>query len=238
MGRSAAVTTVAAATLATLILAACGSGGQLADQELSGATREPTTVVVESALPDALADDEPALLRPPEGGLLLVYFGYTHCPDICPTTLLTLKRAVERLADDDRDRVAVAMVSVDPERDSSEILANHVEHFLADAPVRHAFRTDDQVLLDRVTDSFGVTAVKEPYGDQPDEYEVAHSAQVFAVDDQGRILVEWTFGTESEPIADDISTLLARIDGGVDTEQGGTAQSADSTLKRTEQGAD
>ncbi|MCZ7529935.1 MAG: SCO family protein [Acidimicrobiia bacterium] len=210
-----------ATAVALLIVAACGSDDQRADRELSGATKEPLPVVDESELPDALADDEPTSLRPPEGGLLLVYFGYTHCPDICPTTLLTLERALERLPEDDRDRVAVAMVSVDPERDSSEIFANHVEHFLADAPLRHAFRTDDQVLLDRVADSFGVTAVKEPYGDGPDEYEIGHSAQVFAVDDQGRIVVEWTFGTESGPIADDILTLLARIDGGADTEQAG-----------------
>lgn len=219
----------AVATVAALILAACGSDGQQADQELSGATREPTTVVVEVEMPDALADDEPVSLRPPEDGLLLVYFGYTHCPDICPTTLLTLENALERLPEDDRDRVAVAMVSVDPERDSSEILANHVEHFLADAPVRHAFRTDDQALLDTVTDSFGVTAVKEPYGDEPDEYEVGHSAQVFAIDDQGQILVEWTFGTSAEPIADDITTLLARVDSAGDSESTAVEPEPDST---------
>lgn len=202
---------VALAGLA-ILAAGCGSEEALVDRQLSGAVREPAPEVGSVALPDTLADGAPTPFRAEAGGLLLVYFGYTHCPDICPTTLVTLDRALERLPSEERARVEVAMVTVDPVRDTATVLASHVEHFLDDAATKRAMRTDDEMLLEEAKDAFGVTSYLEPYGPGPDEYEVAHSAQVFVVDDEGSVVLEWTFGTESEPIAEDIRTLLARED--------------------------
>jgi len=192
-----------------LALTACGGDGSAAGRKLSGAVREPAPVVSATTLDDALNDNAPASLIPEPGDILLVYFGYTYCPDICPTTLATLSRALDDVSDDELDRVEVAMVSVDPERDTPEVLADQVDHFLDGVPNRLALRTDDPARLEEVTDSLGVVATKEPYGDGPDEYEMAHSAQVFAINSDGEVVVEWTFGTESGPIARDIETLLA-----------------------------
>ena len=72
-----------------------------------------------------------------------MYFGYTNCPDVCPTTMADLGAALDRLDDEDAARVDVAMVTVDPERDTA-VLADYVQSFVADA---HAMATDDPAAL-------------------------------------------------------------------------------------------
>ncbi len=193
-----------AVVLAAAVLAACGGGG---DRELVGLTRDPEPQVDEVALPDVSHGGAPFEFRAPADGLLIVYFGYTNCPDVCPTTMASLKVALADLGDD-ADRVEVAMVTVDPARDT-DVLAEYVQSFV---PGAHAIATDDAAALQSVAGPFGVSyeVTTRPNG----EIQVAHSSYLFAVDDAGKLVLTWPVtadetSTSSDDLAADMRQLLA-----------------------------
>lgn len=194
---------VVAAALGVAALAACGGG----DRELVGLTRDPEPQVDTVALPDLSQGGEPFEFRAPPDGLLVVYFGYTNCPDVCPTTMADVKVALEDLGED-AERVEVAMVSVDPERDIP-VLTEYVQSFV---PGAHALATEDPAALQSVAAPFGV-AYDVSTG--PDgEIEVLHSNYLFAVDDAGKLVITWPVGleegerTSAEDLAGDLRQLL------------------------------
>jgi protein SCO1/2 len=188
---------VVAASL--LALAACGGDEP---RQLAGYVRDPAPQVDEVALPDVSRGGEPTELRADDGRLLVVYFGYTNCPDICPTTLADLRAALARMDPEQAGLVDLAMVTVDPARDT-DTLAAYVQSFVDGA---HALATDDDALLQQAAGPFGVTyAVTTGAGG---EVEVAHSTQLYAVDDQGRLAITWPFGTTAEDLAGDLEQLL------------------------------
>jgi protein SCO1 len=179
-------------------LAACGGGG---DREFVGYTRDPAPQVTSVALPDVSRGNEPFEFRAADGGVLVVYFGFTNCPDVCPTTMSDLGRAIDELGDE-AERVSVAMVTVDPERDT-DVLAEYVESFV---PGGHAIATDDVPLLRDVAEAFGTSfdVTTAPGG----EVEVTHSSFLFAVDDTGTLILTWPFGTPVDDLAADLRQLL------------------------------
>ncbi len=203
---------IAAVFTGALIWAGCG--GQDQPAELTGMTRNPQLIVEEASLPQQNPDRPVAdnRLRGPQDGLMLLYFGYTFCPDVCPTTFSDLRLALSKLEPAQKDRIEVAMATVDPKRDTAKVMNRYLGHFFD--PGRFAtFRPSDPAQLKQVEQAFGVA---HRYG-KPDEngnYEVEHSAQVFAIDHEGRVLVEWPFGSQPENIASDIRLLLERIDEG------------------------
>jgi len=180
-----------------LTVAACGGD----DRELVGFQREPAPVVAEFELPDLSNDGEPFPLRAEPGELLVVYFGYTSCPDFCPTTLSDTRLARRQL--DDPSQVAVAMVAIDPDRDLP-ILAEYVGGFFPDDG--HALGTDDPGLLARVAAPFG--AQYEVTTDDDGEIDVAHTTQLYAVNDAGEIVLTWQFGVSQGDLAADMRQLL------------------------------
>ena len=112
---------IALAVAGTLTIAACGGDDSTArpdaDRELAGYRRDPAPVVGDLTLPDLTADGEEFAIRADPGEILAVYFGYTNCPDFCPTTLSDLRLATRRMDPADAARVDLAMVTVDPPRD-------------------------------------------------------------------------------------------------------------------------
>lgn len=201
---------VALCAVAAVVLASCGRGGEAASaptgeatKQMAGVVRNPSLEVGSVTLPDVGAAGAPFPLKAQPGGLLLLYFGYTNCPDVCPTTLSDIKR-VRRNLGDEGSRVAVAMVTVDPARDTAAILTSYLGHFLDDA---HALRTDDPAQLAAATGSVGVTVATRPTSD-PAFYTVDHTATLYAVDPEGRVVVEWPFGTSAQAIESDLRTLL------------------------------
>ena len=189
---------LAAGVLTTaLLVAACASG----PPEYAGVVRSPAPDVSAATLPDVLAGGAPFRFVAPEDGLLIVHFGYTSCPDVCPTTMANVRSALELLGDD-AERVSVAFVTVDPGRDSDDILATYVGYFTDGG---HGLRTDDPTELRAVADAFGadysVTGTA-PY------IEVEHTADLYAVDDRGRIRLTWPFGTRWQDVAGDLVALL------------------------------
>jgi len=210
---------LAACTVAALALAACGGDDGSADGggEYAGYVREPAPQI-DVALPDASNDLEPYALKAPAGGLLLLYFGYTNCPDFCPTTMSDLKLAMRRLDEDsdvDTSKIDVAMVTIDPERDFVDdpdrcddgiVLGCYVRSFIADA---HALGTDDPGLLDRAAAPLGASYTVTKNGDA---VEVSHTTSVFVLDDTGTLRLTWPFGTAIDDVASDIEQLMEDVE--------------------------
>lgn len=120
-----------------------------------------------------------------EGRWSFVFFGYTSCPDICPTTLMTLKSVMRDLRSGAASDVQVVFVAVDPQRDES-ILREYLEHF--DPAFTGITGTDER--LRRFGEQFGAMFIREP-GESPDFYLVSHTSSVFLVDPGGRIVASF-----------------------------------------------
>ena len=137
------------------------------------------------------------------GKVVLLYFGYTNCPDVCPTTLAVLERAVESLGPG-AAQVRVLFVSVDPARDTVAVLKRYVSAF---GPYVLGLRGDDTA-LDNLMRRYRVTYHREPL-DAHGDYAVDHSSAVFIFDRQGhaRLLAEETSGPKV--IATDLKRLIA-----------------------------
>jgi len=169
----------------------------------AGIVRDPAPVVGSIALPDLSVDGTPFATKADAGEVLLVYFGYTSCPDVCPTTMADIRSALQELDGERAARVDLAMVTVDPDRDTGEILTAYVQTFV---PGAHALRTDDPAELRAAADAYGASYEV----DTNDEgfVEVAHSAFLYAVDSTGHIRLTWPFGTPREDITSDLEYLF------------------------------
>ncbi|GAA5334137.1 MULTISPECIES: SCO family protein [Thermus] len=124
----------------------------------------------------------PVRLADLEAKVVLLFFGYVHCPDVCPTTLLALKRAYEKLSPKEQERVRVVFVSVDPERDPPEVADRYAKAF---HPSFLGLSGSPEAIRE-VAQRFGVYYQKTQYRG-PGEYLVDHTATTFVV--QGGRLV-------------------------------------------------
>ncbi len=204
------------AVSALLPVAACGSssgsaGGSTATTAVAqkGYRPEPKREVGTFSLADYAAEPAgaPFALEAEPGGLLLVYFGYLSCPDICPLTMGDTAAALEALGDD-ASKVQVAFATVDLERDTGSDIVEYMTHFFTPEQI-HALRAEDDFQLHGVTYEFGAQWSIEPH--EPGSfYGVAHSGTTYAVDDQGNVVWAWPFGTTGDELAASIRTLLAQ----------------------------
>ena len=155
----------------------------------------------ELALPDA--DGRPRTLADFKGKVSVVFFGYTHCPDVCPTTLSELAE-VKRLLGPQGDRVQAVFVSVDPERDTPQILKAYMDNF---GPGFIALRgTPEQTAA--AAREFKVFYMKVP-GKTEGSYTVDHTAGSYVVDTQGRLRLFARYGMPADALASDLKQLLA-----------------------------
>jgi protein SCO1 len=132
----------------------------------------------------------------------LVFFGYTHCPDVCPTTLNELSLALDRLGKE-RDEVGVVFITVDPERDTPEVLKSYVESF--DAPIIALTGTPAEVA--QAAKDYRVYYAKHPRADGG--YDMDHSAVIYVMDPEGRFTATFTPDTTAEAIASRLQKLLS-----------------------------
>jgi protein SCO1 len=145
---------------------------------------------------------KPRTLADFRGKVVVIFFGFTHCPDVCPTTLAELAAALKKLGGDG-DRVQVLLVTVDPERDTPQILSQYVAAF---DPRFLALRgTSDETA--RVAKEFKIVYQKVA-GARPDSYTMDHSAGTYIFDTQGRLRVYVSYGQGPEVLAHDIALLL------------------------------
>ena len=154
------------------------------------------------ALPDVANGGRPFLMQAQDDEILVLYFGFTSCPDICPTTLADLKQALGILGDSAKD-VQVAMVTIDPERDSDETMKAYLRSFIENGV---PLRTADIDKLNEVAVAFDADfdVVQTADGD----VEVFHTAYLYAIDEAGIIRIIWPFGAEPKDISGDLAGLL------------------------------
>lgn len=171
---------------------------------ISGIQRQDPLKVAGLELTDARSGN-PVPLVPPPGEVMLVYFGYTSCPDVCPTTLSDVRRALRSLGEAQAARVSLTFVTVDPERDTTEVLDGYVSSFITP---NHLVRIEDPVTLRQVQGRFGARSEVGPKN-ADGTYEVAHTGTLYAVTNSGTVAVEWPFGTTSDVIAHDLAVLLS-----------------------------
>jgi protein SCO1 len=138
-----------------------------------------------------------------KGKVLVVFFGFTQCPDVCPTTLLELAEA-RKLMGADGARVQGIFVTVDPERDTAELLRAYVLNFGADLIALRG--TPEEIK--QTAKHFKVFYAKVP-GKTPDSYTVDHTAGSFVFDAQGKVRLFTRYGVGAQALADDLRLLLA-----------------------------
>ncbi len=146
---------------------------------------------------------KPRSLADFHGKVVVVFFGYTQCPDVCPTTMAEMSEVMKSLGPD-ADRVQVLFVTVDPERDTPALLAQYVPAFDS----RFLGLTGSPAEIDKVAKEFRVFYQKVP-GKAPGSYTMDHTAGSYVFDPKGRIRLFVKHGQGPEPIAHDIKRLLA-----------------------------
>jgi len=146
-----------------------------------------------------------SLTKDTKAPLTLVFFGYTHCPDICQIVMADLTSAVARLDEADQKKVDVLFVTTDPARDDPKTLRKYLDRFNP----RFEGLTGDLKTVVKAGDALGVQVAKGkklPSGG----YEVEHGTQVLEVDGRDHVPMVWTEGTPPQQIAEDLTTLLHR----------------------------
>ena len=181
-----------------LLLGACSEGGKASFNaiDVTGA---------DYAKDFALTDHngQARTLKDFQGKVVVMFFGYTQCPDVCPTSMTELA-AVKKLLGSDGDKVQGLFITVDPERDTPEIMKSYMANFdpsflalyAADADKLAALAKDYKVYYKKVA------------GKTPTSYTMDHSAGMYIYDTQGRLRLYSRYGSGAGALADDIRLLL------------------------------
>lgn len=168
-------------------------------EQLKGAIIVPPRQIEDFTLPSTDGEFRFSDLR---GKLVLIYFGYMTCPDVCPTSNAHLKKVYEEL--NRPDDIAVVFVTVDPERDSLERLRAYIKLFNEDFV---ALRGEGEA-LQNVLNQFGVVAIRRQVGESALSYLMDHTASIFLVNQDGLLVSQFIFGLSSEDILHDVKLLL------------------------------
>ncbi len=162
--------------LVAALLAACDSKPAFTNLDITGNTQFGS----DFSLPDT--GDKTRTMADFKGKAVVLFFGYTHCPDVCPTTMAELSQALQKLGDDAK-RVQVLMVTVDPTRDTAPLLSEYVSAF---NPSFIGLRPADNAQLVKITKDFRVYYAQVP-GKTAGEYTMDHTAASYVFDPQGRL---------------------------------------------------
>ncbi|MEW5892198.1 MAG: SCO family protein [Pseudomonadota bacterium] len=148
---------------------------------------------------------QPRRLEDFRGKAVAIFFGYTHCPDVCPTTLSDLKAAMQLLGPELAARVQVLFVTVDPERDTPEVLRQYVPYF--HPSFLGLYGTPEQIAA--TAREFKVHYAKHTEAGAGD-YLVDHTAATYVFDPEGRIRLFWPYGHPAADMAHDLRQLLGQ----------------------------
>jgi protein SCO1 len=193
------------ALMLTTALAGCGQGdssgkgsapSSFKSVDITGAPYANTL-----ALPDV--DGKMRDLSEFKGKVVFVFFGYTQCPDVCPTTMAEIAEIKKKLGPDGA-KVQGVFVTVDPERDTAEVVKAYVASF---GPDMIGLRAADDAQLKAAALHFKVYFTKEK-GPTPTSYLVNHTAASFVFDPQGRVRLFTRYGTKIEDLLNDVKQLL------------------------------
>jgi protein SCO1/2 len=182
-----------AAAAALVVLAGCDSGPKFQSTDITGAPYG-------KALELADAQGDLRHLEDFRGKAVVLFFGFTRCPDVCPTTLAEIAGAVKTLGPD-AERVQVLFVTVDPERDTPQALREYVGAF----DPRFIALRGDEAATQRVAKEFKIYYEKRKQGET---YTIDHSAQAYVLDPQGRLRLLVRHDRIGKDLAPDLRTLL------------------------------
>jgi protein SCO1/2 len=183
-----------------ILLAGCGSR-----YELQGTPYNP--IIDAPEIVGTGIDGNEFRLSDLEGKVVLAFFGYTFCPDICPTTLGLMKQVEEQLGDR-ADELAVLFVSIDPERDSPEQIGVYTRAFSENFLGVHL----DQATLDEVKKGYGVYAEKRVLDASQSSagYLVDHTGWIYVIDKKGQLREVFATDATVEPLVEDVRHLMGR----------------------------
>jgi protein SCO1/2 len=196
--------------LGLLVLVIAGAGYGIwsltaeTPHEWRGAAYDPPRTGIDFTLTNQ--EGEPFSTDDLQGKVVLLYFGYTHCPDFCPATLIDFQRVKQQLGDK-ADEVAFAMVSVDPERDTPEVMKEYLDYF--DPSFIGLTGSDEE--LAPIKQEFGIVSSAgdaTPQGNGEDVYWVDHSTKTYVLDKDGNLALEYAFGANAEDITADVEHLI------------------------------
>ncbi|MEP9380881.1 SCO family protein [Nocardioides sp. KR10-350] len=193
-------------TVLALAAAACGSGsGSGNSAQFTGIEHAPYTLL-KASLTDT--DGKPyTLAADADKPLTLVFFGYTHCPDLCPLVMQSLSAAMQLLDDADRMDVDVVFVTTDPGRDTTDVLRKYLDRY-DPSFVGLTGKLDTIVRLGESMKIFVGSGQKLPSGG----YDLTtHDTHVSAVRPNGKATVLWSMDTSPRQFAGDIHTLLQKV---------------------------
>jgi protein SCO1/2 len=184
------------ALLLAAVLAACGpEAPKFRSTDITGAD-------FGKALELTGHDGKPRTLADFRGKAIVLFFGFTHCPDICPTTLADVAGALKKLGPD-AARVQVLFVTVDPERDTPEVLAKYATAFHPDFLGLHG----DLAATQRTAKEYKIFYEKRA-GGAPGAYTIDRSGQSYILDPQGRLRLVIRHDRIAQDLADDLKSLL------------------------------
>jgi protein SCO1/2 len=149
------------------------------------------------------ADGKPVTDRDFRGRYMLIFFGFTHCPDICPAELQVIAQALDQLGDKAKNVVPV-FITLDPERDTPEAMANYVKSF---GP-NFVGLTGSPGAIAAAAKAYRVSYSKVENKDSAGDYSVDHSALVYLMDPEGRYVTHFSYGLSADQMAEKLEKLL------------------------------
>lgn len=135
----------------------------------------------------------------------LLFFGFTHCPDVCPITLQILKNVVSKLEEQGQTPPQIVFVTVDPKRDTPEVMKNYVNFFNED----FIGITGDQTRIHELTSQLGIVYAFTANDEDPENYSVDHTASMLLVDPQRRLRAKVSPPLEADHIIADYLNVVA-----------------------------
>jgi protein SCO1/2 len=149
------------------------------------------------------ADGQSFHLADLKGKIILLFFGYTSCPDVCPTTLAELKQAISLLNEREQSAVQVVFISVDPDRDTPQRIQDYASRF------NPAFigLSGSSADLEPIWQAYGIYRQIEQTG-SASGYTVSHTARLFLIDGEGNLRLTYAFQTPPQDLAHDLQLLL------------------------------
>jgi protein SCO1 len=198
-------TTLILAALATATLAGCNKpSGNKHSAAMKMSFRNTDVTGLDYAKGFTLLDHngKTRTLADFKGKVVLVFFGYTQCPDVCPTTLAEMAAVMKELGPQ-ADKVQVLFITLDPERDTRELLASYVPVF--DQRFLGLYGTPEETV--KVAKEFKVFYKKVP-GSEPGSYSIDHTAASYVFDRDGKLRLFVRHGQGAAPLVHDIKQLL------------------------------
>jgi len=178
------------------LLASCASP----PPDWHGTAYDPAAPAADFTLDDQFG--RPFQLRSQAGEAVLLFFGYTNCPDVCPTTVADLKWVFHQLGER-AEGLTFAFVTIDPARDTPQVLRDYLGRF------NPGFLglTGDPAMLEQVRSEYGIFAEVDPAA-HPEHYLMTHTARVFLIDPHGLLQTSYSYGTPRQDILLDLQALL------------------------------